>query len=241
MKKLIQTLLGKTGYEILRKDRPKSISRNTMTAGLQWLGRQGFTVRTVLDVGASDGRWSKDCMQDFPDATYVLFEPQPVHSSALDEFAASASTRVIPVKKAIGGEEGTMSFDISDPFGGGPAAAGSEAVMEVELTTIDATVAMLKLEKPYILKLDTHGIERSILQGAENILQKCEILIIEAYNYHITDEAMLFWELCAYLDKRGFRPVDLVDVMHRKHDNSLWQMDLFFVRSDWDGFNCVTY
>lgn len=241
MKEFIQALLGKAGYEILRKNRPRNVSRNTMTAGLHWLKNQDFKVQTVFDVGASDGRWSKDCIKNFPNATYVLFEPQPVHSLALDEFAGSASTSVLPVKKAIGGEVGTMSFDISDPFGGGPAIAGSEDVMEVELTTIDATVSELNLADPFLLKLDTHGIERSILQGAEETLKKCEILIIEAYNYHITDEAMLFWELCAYLYQRGFRTVDLVDVMHRKHDNSLWQMDLFFVRSDWDGFNHIMY
>jgi len=241
MKEFIQLLLGKVGYEILRKDRPRNISRNTMTEGLNWLRDRSFSVQTVLDVGASDGRWSKDCMESFPNATYVLFEPQPFHSAALDGYAESAATRVLPVKKAIGGEVGTMSFDISDPFGGGPAVSTSESILDVELTTIDATVSGLNLEGPFLLKLDTHGIEESILHGAEQTLKKCEILIIEAYNYNITSEAMLFWELCAYLYEKGFRTIDLVDVMHRKHDNSLWQMDLFFVRSGWNGFNCITY
>jgi hypothetical protein len=62
------------------------------------------------------------------------------------------------------------------------------------------------------------------------------VLVIEAYNYRISGEALLFWELCAYLAERGFRPVDLVDSMHRPYDDAFWQMDLVFVRSTWAGF-----
>ena len=241
MKEFIQSMLGKVGYEILRKDRPVAAPRTTMPQGIHWLKEHGFSITTVLDVGASDGRWTRDCMEDYPEAKYVLFEPQPVHSQALDDFAASTDGRVVPVKKAVGGEVGTMTFDISDPLGGGPVTDNSSAVMEVELTTIDATVTEHKLEAPFLLKLDTHGIEKSILQGADQTLEQCEILIIEAYNYRILPEALLFWELCAFLAEKGFRPIDLVDSMHRKYDNSFWQMDLIFIRSSWQGFDYVSY
>jgi hypothetical protein len=67
------------------------------------------------------------------------------------------------------------------------------------------------------------------------------VLIIESYNFRITDEAMLFWELCAYLQTKGFRCVDLVDVLHRDRDLAFWQIDLVFIRDDWEGFNIITY
>jgi FkbM family methyltransferase len=173
-------------------------------------------------------------------AQFVLFEPQPVHSKSLDALAASSRGRVIPVKKAVGAEDGSLLFDISDPFGGGPA-TGSENALQVEQTTLDSTVTGLQLEEPFLLKLDTHGFEKSILQGGDLTLTRCTVLVIEAYNYRIARESLLFWELCAFLAERGFRPIDLVDLMHRKYDNSLWQMDLFFIRSSWEGFNHVTY
>jgi Methyltransferase FkbM domain len=109
------------------------------------------------------------------------------------------------------------------------------------MTTINASVSQLQLEGPYLLKLDTHGYEKNILEGAGDTLDETEVLIIEAYNYRISDEAFLFWELCAFLSDRGFRPIDLVNVLHRLKDNSLWQMDLFFIKSTWEGFNDVSY
>ncbi len=204
-----------------------------MREGLQWLSEHNFYVKTVLDVGASNGCWSKKCMDFFPKATYVLFEPQPVHSDALDAFVESCKQTVIPVKKAVGASEGQTLFYAPRPFGGALARRKADNTIKVGLTTIDASVSQLQIEGPYLLKLDTHGFEKSILEGASNTLEKIDILVIEAYNYRITDEAFLFWELCVFLSERGFRPIDLVDVRHRQYDNSLWQMDLFFIRSTW--------
>ena len=53
--------------------------------------------------------------------------------------------------------------------------------------------------------------------------------------------SLVFWELCSFMADHGFRPVDLVEVLHRPHDGTLWQMDLFFVGSDWHGFDYLGY
>jgi len=216
--------------------------RSSMTEGLKWLSIHGFDIKTVLDVGASDGRWSKECMNFFPQANYVLFEPQPFHSVVLDLFVKSCHQKVITIKKAVGASEGHTFFDASTPLGG--ALTNTEKgnnIIKVGLTTIDTSLKQLDAEGPYLLKLDTHGFERSILEGANSTLGKTDILIIEAYNYRITDEAFLFWELCSYLSDKGFRPIDLVDVGHRLKDNSLWQMDLIFIRSTWEGFDYISF
>jgi FkbM family methyltransferase len=212
-----------------------------MRGGLKWLADEGIQINTVLDVGASNGSWSSECMVFYPDAKYVLFEPQPVHSDVLDHFANGCKQSVSLVKKAVGSSEGYTLFDAEDPFGGALVEKEGENTIKVDLTTIDSTLLEIRTEAPYLLKLDTHGFEKSILSGSNRTLEKCEVLIIEAYNFRITEEAFLFWELCTYLVERGFRPVDLVDVLHRTHDNSLWQMDLIFIRDTWKGFDYISY
>lgn len=212
-----------------------------MVQGLQRLTLNGFRFNTVLDVGASDGRWSLALMQFAPDAKYLLFEPQPVHSAPLDDLVRSHGGRVLVIKKAVGAKIGETWFDASDPLGGELSDLHDDATIRVEMTTLDAAVFETDVEPPFLLKLDTHGWERSIFAGATDTLEQCEGLVIETYNYRITREAFLFWELCSFLSNRGFRPVDLVDVMHRPYDDTLWQMDLFFVRSTWPGFDHVSY
>jgi FkbM family methyltransferase len=213
------------------------IFSDSMAAGLKRL-RDHVTINTVLDVGASNGCWAKVCARHFPQAKYILFEPQPCHQKGLARFASSANATVIG--KAVGSAEGTTFFDASDPFGG-VLADLPEGNIEVPMTSIDSTVAHLKVSGPFLLKLDTHGVEKEILEGASQTLPHCEALIIEAYNHRLTKDTLLFWELCGYLAERGFRPIDLVDGMRRKRDKSLWQMDLFFVKSTWPGFASASY
>jgi len=52
--------------------------------------------------------------------------------------------------------------------------------------------------------------------------------VIEAYNLELTPGRFRFHQLCAYLEKRGFRPVDLAEPMHRQKDGIFWQLDLVF-------------
>jgi hypothetical protein len=59
-------------------------------------------------------------MNLFPQAEYVLFEPLPAHSEALDHVAVSCSPNVTVVKKAVGGSTGHahLLFDPEDIYSG---------------------------------------------------------------------------------------------------------------------------
>ena len=240
MKKWLQGALLRRGYAIKRVTTPGS-PRATMDHALAWLARQRFEVDTVLDVGASDGCWSRECARHFPAAQYVLFEPHPAHQDALSTLSGLGRSAPRVVARAVGPHDGITPFAVDSAFGGGLAGSGVEGAIEVPMTTLDSAVSELGCAGPYLVKLDTHGYERGILEGAVKVLGEASVLIIEAYAFRIAPGAMRFWELCAFLDERGFAAIDLVDVMHRKRDHALWQMDLVFVRKDWPGFEDPSY
>jgi Resolvase, N terminal domain len=75
--------------------------RATMALGVSHLREIGITPKTIFDVGASNGSWSEIAMSTFPDAHYVLFEPQPCHQESLREFN-SAHPNVTIIPKAVG-------------------------------------------------------------------------------------------------------------------------------------------
>ena len=208
--------------------------RESMTAAITWVSTNTFPVNTVIDVGASDGRWSRKCMKQFPAASYVLFEPNPVHAKPLDAFASS-DQRVRVVKAAVADEIGEIFFSADDAFGGAivrPSDA-TQKDLRVEVTTLDEGLS--DASGPFLIKLDTHGFEKAILDGASDTLTKTNFLIIEAYNFRITDEAMMFWELCAYMSEKGFVVADVVDLLHRPLDGAFWQCDIVFVKNTWPG------
>jgi FkbM family methyltransferase len=239
LKSFVKTLIAKAGFDLTRNGRAQPPI--DMRSGLASLQRNGIIPATVLDVGASDGQWSELALQFFPNASYVLFEPQPVHASALERYLAKYATATRVLRKAVGRTTGSTFFEVSDPFGGALAHQPGPNVIEVPIVSLDDAVAELQPKPPYLIKLDTHGYEYSILEGASESLRLANALVIEAYNHKRTNEGLFFWELCAYLYERGFRPIEVVDVGRRPRDGIFWQMDIFFARTTWSGFDFTDY
>lgn len=189
-----------------------------------------MNVATVIDVGASDGRWSREIMCYFPSAKYLLIEAQKhAHGAGLQRFKSEHPSVVYEIC-AAGDSEGEIHFDASDPLGGQAARiAFSANDITVPMNTVDNLVRRYGFQGPFLLKLDTHGFEVPILEGARDTLSKASMLIIEAYNYTLCPGCLRFHELCSFLEPRGFRCADIYDVIARPRDNAFWQMDMMFL------------
>jgi hypothetical protein len=111
----------------------------------------------------------------------------------------------------------------------------------VRVTTIDEAIQRLSLRAPFLLKLDTHGYEVPILDGAADTLKSTEMLVIECYGFQVAPASLLFWEQCRWLDGKGFRVIDVVEIRRRRQDLVFWQCDLIFVQKGDRHFNNCTY
>jgi FkbM family methyltransferase len=206
------------------------------------LRRRDVSVETVIDVGASDGHWSARMMRYFPNAKYLLIEAQEAaHSAALHRFK-TARANVDYELCAAGDREGEIYFDASDSMGGlASATPFPKNNISVPVSTIDALVRHRNLRGPFLLKLDTHGYEVPILEGARQTMAQSAMLIIEAYNFTLCPGALRFYELCQFLEPRGFRCGDMFDLMNRPGDHAFWQIDMVFLPSTHPVFRSNLY
>jgi FkbM family methyltransferase len=234
--KIINVFLGRFGYEL------RSVNKNfSMQSGLFHRAVSGLEISTVIDVGASNGSWSKMAKQYFPNAFYFLIEANAFHTQAMLDFK-SQNPNVDFVLAAAGDSVGEIYFDAKDPFGG--QASHFPIIPDhitIPMTTIDQQVTQKSLQPPFLLKLDTHGFELPILKGARDTLKNTNLIVIETYNFKLAPDGLRFWEMCTHLETHGFRPIDLCDPMHRPKDYALWQMDLFFVPITNREFESNTY
>lgn len=228
IKSLIKKAFRGIGYSIEKSSHKVDL---TMNGALARCVTRGVKVNTVIDVGASDGSWTRDCMKCFPDAHYLLIEAQQPHKPSLDLFSKD-KPNVDYILAAAGRKDGKIYFDNSSLFGGLASEAPLEgSSIEVDVVSIDAEIQRRNLKGPFLVKLDTHGFEVPILEGAEKTLKEASLVIIEVYNYRLTDTSLRYFEMCEYMKKLGFLSVELVDLILRKLDLSFWQMDVFFVPS----------
>lgn len=244
IKKIVKNLLRKRGYQI-NKIEQKTIhtpkNKFSMEEGFKRCLKRGLKINTVIDIGASDGRWSERLMKFYPDANYLLVEAQQGHLEGL-KACKDRNPKLDFVLAAAGREEGTIYFENSNLFGGlaSETPLGDNCI-EVPVISMDVEINKRKLTGPYLLKLDTHGFEIPILEGAKEVIQAAGLIIIEVYNFQLTKDSLKFWEMCSYMEKLGFLPVELVDLMLRKNDGAFWQMDLFFIPSKSPVFLNNTY
>lgn len=238
IKEIIRNSLSALGYTVQKSN---VLAAFTMNGALARCAKRGLKAGTVIDVGASDGRWTIDCMKVFPDASYLLIEAQEPHKLHLDKLVREKSN-VQYVIAAAGKSEGKIFFDNSALFGGLASEKPlDEQCIEVPMVTIDNEIEKRNLRPPYVIKLDTHGFEVPILEGARETIKQSSLIIVECYNYKVTSNSLRYFEMCSYMKELGFLTVELVDFVLRDHDSSFWQMDAFFIPSTSNEFKVNSF
>lgn len=223
---VINTCLGKLGYRLERIPRflPDSVEE-----ALQRLESWKIDIQTIIDVGASNGAWSERVRQLFPGSVCYLIEANSCHEPALQEYCRR-TPRTQFILSAAGDEEGEIFFDARNPFGGAAFKDQSNPhLVRLPMTTIDAEVRKHSLKPPYLIKLDTHGFEVPIFNGALQTLSQTSLIVVEVYNFQLHETSLRFHQMCEFLEDKGFRPVAIFEPLYRARDQILWQMDMLFV------------
>jgi len=239
--KIVNAPLRALGLQICRYPlrRPHNEDLSLRTALGKVLARS-VDIGTVIDVGASDGQWSKVAMEYYPRASYCLIEAQEVHVESLEAFKAE-NPNVDFVTAAAADVVGEVHFRADKPFGGAASHSGfRQHDIRVPATTIDTLVSERGLKPPFLIKLDTHGFEVEILEGTADTLRDTALIVVETYNFSV-GKRLRFHEMCAFLESKGFRSIGFCDPLHRPRDGFLWQMDLFFMPSDRPEFESTAF
>ncbi len=212
-----------------------------MESALRHLAPSATAVRTVVDIGASDGRWSKSAMAYFPHAKFIAVDPLVEREPKLKEMKESSPNFDYVLCAAGENEGGTVSLTVGHDLDGSTVDGRHGVARLVPSHSVDAIVRQKRCVGPFILKFDTHGFEMPILKGAATTLPQTQYIVMEVYNFRHTTGTLLFHEMCSHLESEGFRCFNMADPLHRPTDGCLWQMDLFFARKDNQFFEDSSY
>lgn len=153
-------------------------SHFTDDAALKRCRKRGMIINSVIDVGASDGRWSDLCMEHFPDAQYLLVEAQEAHDNSLKKFK-KANKNTDYVICAAGNEDGVIYFNddalLSGVASDKPFEGGKQT--KVPMYKIDTLIEKYNLKPPFLIKLDTHGFEVPIIEGSTKAFENTNLFI----------------------------------------------------------------
>lgn len=235
--KLVDVVLTPGGLAATRGGKPFSLSAFRLVS--QVAARVGRP-RTVIDVGANKGQFSRAAAVVFPGARIVAFEPLASVAAAWRENLADVADAEVHVC-ALGAEAATVDFHPHEyslsssvlplaPGAGGEGGGGAGELepVEVPLRRLDDVIEPDGLAGPVLCKLDVQGYELEVLRGAPETLRRVDALVVElAFERHYEGQP-LFTEMLDELAGRGF-VLDVPIDVRRDEAGTVVEMDGLFL------------
>jgi len=189
----------------------------------------GVDVRQIVDVGASNGTWTRECLGVFPDARYLLIEPRPAHAAILAALQRErprvriwqGALGASPTKLELRDHGDQSSFLPSDSF-------STDRAERVEVRALDSFLGTELLEPPDLIKADVQGYELEVLRGAPRCLETAKLLLLEVSYRRLYRNLPLAHEAIAHAASAGFRICDICTYAGRPADGELMQSDILF-------------
>lgn len=234
MKTLIQSLLRPFGLRLsrLREERGPDYGASVLFSTLQ---RFGFSPRLVLDIGANHGNWTRTALKYFPEALYVLIEPQDQLKVCVQDLI-EAGCKIRWVNAGVADQPGILPFFISDRDDSSSflsrdaqsqARVASETMVPVE--TLDTLLSKYHLPVPDMVKIDAEGFDLKVMQGASSLIGKTDVFLLEAGVLCPFENSVT--RVVSAMADFGYRLVDITELNRSPKHGVLWLTELAFLRS----------
>ena len=201
---------------------------------LEGLRFQGYAPRTLLDVGAHVGSFTKAFLDVFPDCKSTLIEPNPFCHSELA--ALGCERHGVAASSETGRAELFLTREWLQSTGVSLYRENTNHFRDEVLVKRD--VDKVRLDDLFegrrfdFVKIDTQGSELDVLRGGETVLRQADYILIEVslveYNAGGAPAEAVFSQLASM----GFRCADVTE-FHRLAgiaNGNLLQMDFLFER-----------
>ncbi len=154
-----------------------------------------YKIKTVFDVGANDGGYSKTLRESFPNATIYAFEPQPESFKRLSKVSIANNLKIY--KLGLGKVEETSKIwdfaddaklkhtqptstlasiykDVIEQYHGQKSMS-----FDIKITTLDKFTKQNRILSIDFIKIDTEGNEYNVLLGAKELISGNKIKVIQ--------------------------------------------------------------
>lgn len=142
-----------------------------MESVLKRLARRAGEIATVVDIGASDGRWSEMSMKLFPQARFIGVDPLVEREPQLKRLRERRARFDYILCVAGEQESETVELAVTEDLDGSTV-GGAGIVRKVPSYSIDEIIKVKECKGPFILKFDTHGFEVPILKEQPRLWSK---------------------------------------------------------------------
>ena len=196
------------------------------------LKKLGFNPDLIIDVGACFGQWTENVHPIFPQAAFIMIEPQSTQQHYLQKLTHKLSNTSLEF--ALVGDTEKESVDFYQMGTGSSMypenSDHAREKLSLKMETIDCIIKQkYRMPNNCFIKLDVQGAEIDVLKGAAEVLKKTEFVLLEISTLNYNQRAPQFAEVIIYLKSIGFVLFDICDE-RRMRNEVLYQTDMIFAQ-----------
>lgn len=201
------------------------------------LKNKGFNPKLIVDIGANHGTWTRQTLNVFPDAEYILIEPQEWLEKSIEDLKIKNKIKFFPL--GLGNKIEVLDFKINqsdDSSSFKPMnndIKGYEFIdsIPVQMKTLDSFLLDEKLPIPNLIKIDAEGLDLEVLEGALSVLGKTEVILLEA-SVHQKSFPNSLIDVMKFMDDKGYELFDFTDLNRPFSDGLLWLLEVMFIKKN---------
>lgn len=219
------------GHFFLKKRNKFTSPINTLVSDLNSavsiIANCGLNPKLIIDVGAHQGTWTSEVQNIFPDAEFLLIEPQnlPITNNLNSKNVTWLRIGLGPIDKVVtfynNMRTDSSSFTINNP-------KRVIAQSELSMRRLDTLNAELKLKTPDIVKLDCEGYDIEVLKGFGNLLGKIPFIFMECgiSNPFFKNDIV---ESVVFMRQNNYRLINVGEAARLGPSWAMWNGELLFV------------
>ena len=201
-------------------------------------------INLLFDIGANTGQYARKMRNLGFKGKIISFEPLNDVFAILKQAAAHDRNWIVN-NYALGNEDSTGVINVSQKSDCSSilnmmpehkeSASGLEYVaqQEIEIKKLDTVFNSFTGKSDNVMiKIDTQGFEKNVIDGAVGSLGGIRIIQIEMSIVPMYENEMLFVEMIGYLKNKGFQLYSLENGHYNRNTGQLLQVDGIFVNTD---------
>lgn len=201
-------------------------------------------IDTLFDIGANAGQYGISMREMGYSKRIISFEPLADAFEKLRNTSSNDSKWIVN-NYALGNENIKSVINVAGNSASSSilnmlpkhlnSAPESEYIAqeEIEVKKLDSIFNLFSnKDDSVMLKIDTQGFEKNVLDGANESLNYVKIIQLEMSIVPLYENEMIFTEMIKHLDNKGFQLFSLEDVFSDQTTGQLLQVDGIFVKKD---------
>jgi FkbM family methyltransferase len=234
MKDLIKTILRKLGFQLRRYPEKDLVRRIKLV--------KYFNIDTIFDIGANSGQYAVNMRQLGFKGKIISFEPMNEAFEVLKKRSRKDKNWIVN-NYALGSIEGKTIINVA-------ANSYSSSILkmlpthinsakeskyikqeEIEIKKVDSVFnSFCTTGNSVMLKIDTQGYEKYVLEGASKSLEHILIIQLEMSIIPLYEDEMLYLDMISHLSDKGFQLFSLENGFSDQTTGELLQVDGLFVK-----------